>query len=263
MHLAVLHLHGGHFGTGEHFAAQFADLRHQCFCQLFGRSFEPRMRFDIQVVNQRKNVGGSISGLATRQRAQVSQQTAQFRILDMVRYELFRRLVKSFVAARRRVAARTQEKEIHLISQRKEVIHITLDVLFLLREKLLEILRERFNALRNPIRHAIFQTDHLVATVYIHLTEMQLVEDAKVTADAVKRATRLQTTHHVHACVEGHTIASERLQPTAHVRTPLQDSHLVTLLGQKRTREQPTDAASDNMYVFFHSFKPYTFPDTS
>ena len=171
----------------------------------------------------------------------------------MVRNEILRRLVENFVAARRRVAARTQEKEIHLISQRKEVIHITLDVLFLLREKLLEILRERFNALRNPIRHAIFQTDHLVATVYIHLTEMQLVEDAEVTADAVERAARLQTAHHVHTRVERHPVTGERLQSASHVRTPLQDSHLVTLLGQKRTREQPADAAADDMNVFFHS----------
>ena len=83
---------------------------------------------------------------------------------------------------------------------------------------------------------------------------MQLVEDAKITADAVEGAAGLQATHHVHARVERDPITGERLQAAAHVRALLQDSHRVTLLGQQRRREQATYAATYDMYVFFHSF---------
>jgi hypothetical protein len=53
----------------------------------------------------------------------------------------------------------------------------------------------------------------------------------------------------VHTGIESHPVSGERLETSSHMRIPLQDGHLVTLLGQKRTGEKPADAPADNHYM--------------
>ena len=118
----------------------------------------------------------------------------------------------------------------------------------------MEIGGESRPALRNTVGFAIFETEHLVAAVGIHQTVVQLVEDTEVTADAVEGAAGLQTAHDMHARIKRDPVAGERLQAAARVRTAFQDSHRVTLLCQQRSREQASDAAADDMYVFFHFY---------
>ena len=127
-----------------------------------------------------------------------------------------------------------------------------LDILTFFREKLLEILREGRSALWNAVRASVFEAENFIAAVGIHRTEVQLIENTEVATDAVEGASGLQTAHNVHARIERDSVAGERLQAAAHVRTALQNGHLVTLLRQQCGREQPTNTAANNMYSFFH-----------
>ena len=110
-------------------------------------------------------------------------------------------------------------------------------------------LHESLTPLGNGVALPVFGKEESVGAVVVNVHEFHLVRYSQVSADAPDVTSRTHTTHDVHACIEGLAKASERLQATADGGVLLEYGHLEALLRQDSSREQTTQACTDNHYA--------------
>ena len=90
----------------------------------------------------------------------------------------------------------------------------------------------------------VFGKIKTVGTIIVHIPQLHLVEDTKVSAETIDIATGIHATDDMHPGIKLHAEALEGLKTTTCRGILFEHSHSQALLGKNGSRKQATQSAA-------------------